>query len=121
MKVEPKMYTCWMCGKPTPNYHEYSPSLAAIMGAQGRSWCDECERKIRIGYEWANEQVDDERLVCPYCERDIDDPWQYKDGEYETVCPNCGRTFRAEIGSVRTYRTRRRIEDMPDGWDGGEF
>lgn len=26
-----------------------------------------------------------------------------------------------EITTVRTYRTKRRIEDMPDGWNGGEL
>ena len=31
------MYTCSVCGKPTPNYHEWSPSVAAILGEQGSS------------------------------------------------------------------------------------
>lgn len=29
------MYTCHVCGKPTPNYHEWWPSVAAILGEQG--------------------------------------------------------------------------------------
>lgn len=33
----------------------------------------------------------------------------------------CKRTFGLEITTVRTYRTKRRIEDMPDGWNGGEL
>ena len=49
------MYTCERCGKPTPNYREYSPALAAIVGVQGRSWCDECRRELRIVHEWENE------------------------------------------------------------------
>lgn len=121
VRVEPKMYTCERCGKPTPNYREYSPALAAIVGVQGRSWCDECRRKLRIVHEWENEQEADERMICPYCEGEISDPWEYEEGESEIVCPSCDRTFEAEISSVRTYRTRRRIEDMPDGWDGGEL
>ena len=118
MNEELKMYTCERCGKPTPNYHEYSPSLAAIMGVQGCSLCDECRRELNILHEWENEQCAEERLVCPYCESSIDDPWYYDEDDEEVVCPECKRTFELEITTVRTYRTKRRIEDMPDGWTG---
>ena len=37
MSEEAKVYTCSVCGKPTPNYHEWSPSVAAILGEQGSS------------------------------------------------------------------------------------
>lgn len=121
MSEAPKMYTCDMCGKPTLNYSEYSPGLAAILGEQGYSRCDGCRKKVHIAHEWANEQAFDERMVCPYCESDIEDPWQYEEGEDEIECPDCKRTFEVEIASTRTYTTRRRIEDMPDGWIGGEF
>lgn len=111
------MYTCHVCGKPTPNYREWSPSVAAILGEQGQSTCDEC----RILYKWRNEQLADERLICPYCEVSIGDPWEYDEYEDEIECPECGRAFEVEITTVRTYRTCRRREDMPDGWDGGSF
>lgn len=115
------MYTCDICGKPTPNYREYSPSFAAFLGERGYSRCDECQMKLRIAREWRNEQEADERIICPYCESDVSDPWEYEEGEDEIVCPSCNRTFEVEISSVRTYRTRRRIEDMPAGWNGGSF
>lgn len=115
------MYTCHVCGKPTPNYHEWWPSVAAILGEQGESTCDECSRKLQISYKWRNEQFDEERLICPYCECSISDPWEYDDEEDEIECPECGRTFEVEITTVRTYRTRRRREDMPDGWDEVSF
>lgn len=121
MSEEVKMYTCHVCGKPTPNYHEWWPSVAAILGEQGESTCDECLRKAQISYKRRNEQFDEERLICPYCESSIGDPWEYDDEEDEIECPECGRTFEVEIATVRTYRTRRRMEDMPDGWDGGEL
>lgn len=121
MAEELKMYTCERCGKPTPNYREYSPSLAAIVGVQGRSWCDECRRELHILHEWENEQETDERMICPYCGDSISNPWEYEEGEDEIECPNCDCTFEVEISSVRTYRTRRRIEDMPDGWNGEEL
>lgn len=44
------------------------------------------------------------------------DPWKVV-----IECPECKRTFELEIATVRTYRTKRRIEDMPDGWNGGEL
>lgn len=115
------MHTCCVCGKPTPNYREYSSSLAAILGEQGQSTCDECLRKSHILHKWDNEQLAEERLICPYCEISISDPWEYDATEDEIECPECGRTFEVEISTVRTYRTRRRREDMPDGWDGGSF
>lgn len=119
MNEELKMYTCDICGKPTPNYREWSRATAALFGERGYSRCDECQRKGRIMREWENEQETDERMICPYCGDSISDPWEYEEGEIE--CPNCGRTFEVEISFVRTYRTRRRIEDMPDGWNGEEL
>lgn len=121
MSEAPKMYTCSVCGKPTPNYREWPPLLAAILGEQGSSTCDECLRKVHISHKWQNEQFGEERLICPYCESSIDDPWYYDEDDEEAVCPECKRTFELEIATVRTYRTRRRMEDMPDGWDGGEL
>lgn len=121
VREESKMYTCDMCGKPTPNYREYSPSFAAFIGERGYSRCDECQTKLRITREWANEQEAEERMICPYCESDVSDPWEYEAGESEIECPSCGRTFEVEITFTRTYTTRRRIEDMPDGWNGGEL
>lgn len=110
------MYTCSWCGKPTPNYREYSHPMAGILGESGYSICDECLRKVRIEREWENEQCAEERLICPYCESSIDDPWYYDEDDEEVECPECKRTFELEIATVRTYRTKRRIEDMPDGW-----
>lgn len=74
-----KMYvSSERCGKRTPNYREYSPSLAAIVGVQGRSWCDECRRELRILHEWENEQETDERMICPYCGGSISDPFRLR-------------------------------------------
>lgn len=61
------MYTCSWCGKPTPNYREYSHPMAGILGESGYSVCDECLREARIEREWENEQCAEERLICPYC------------------------------------------------------
>ena len=37
VKREPKMYTCDMCGKPTPNYREWSCPFAAFLGERWRT------------------------------------------------------------------------------------
>lgn len=57
MSEVPKMYTCSWCGKPTPNYREYSHPMAGILGESGYSICDECLRKARIEREWENEET----------------------------------------------------------------
>lgn len=105
MSEEAKVYTCHVCGKPTPNYREWLPSIAAILGEQGQSTCDECRRKVHTLYKWRNEQFAEERLICPYCEVSIGDPWEYDEDEDENVkiptyvdgyahgvkyCPFCG-------------------------------
>lgn len=87
MSEAPKMYTCSWCGKPTPNYREYSHPMAGILGESGYSVCDECLRMARIEREWENEQCAEERLICPYCESSIDDPWYYDEDDEEVVCP----------------------------------
>lgn len=40
MNEELKMYTCDICGKPTPNYREWSRATAALFGERGYSRCD---------------------------------------------------------------------------------
>lgn len=94
------MHTCRVCGKPTPNYREYSPSLADIFGESGYSTCDECRRKGHILYKWENEQCTEERLICPYCESSIDDPWQYEEDE----APHRGHARRLERGGILMSR-----------------
>lgn len=54
----PKMYICDVCGEPTPNYREYSPSMAAILGKQGYSTCDGCLREAHILHKWR-------KVYCP--------------------------------------------------------
>ena len=88
------MHTCCMCGKPTPNYREYSPLLADLFSESGYSMCDECRRKGRIQTEWENEQSAERFLICPYCESFIDDPWQYEEDEDEkTTLDICDKSM----------------------------
>lgn len=81
MSGEAKMYTCSVCGKPTPNYHEWSPSVAAILGEQGSSTCDECSRRAQISYNGscgetvgadvtATAYIEDIKY-CPFCGEEL--------------------------------------------------
>lgn len=42
------MYACSCCGKPTPNYREYSHPMVGILGESGYSICDECLREVWV-------------------------------------------------------------------------
>lgn len=72
------MYTCDVCGKPTPNFTPWTGG--PIAGKLGRSWCD-------------------------------DSP---NDDGYE--CSHCGKPFIVRRIVDITYTSKRRIEDMPEGW-----
>ena len=44
--------------------------------------------------KWENEHIDCDKVVCPYCNYEFegcDNP--YEEGEEETECPDCGKTF----------------------------
>ena len=112
-----EMYTCDLCGKPTPNFELFTGG--PIAGKLGRSWCDDCEKQFYRERAWENEQWHQEEITCPWC-GDVDtDSWEFE-GEYddEYECPSCGKPFILERVVDITYTSKRRIEDMPEGWDG---
>lgn len=41
---EVALYTCDLCGKPTPNFTPWT--CGPIAGKLGRSWCDDCEERF---------------------------------------------------------------------------
>ena len=47
-----EMYTCEICGKPTPNFEPWT--CGPIAGKLGRSWCDECEKRFEREHSWEN-------------------------------------------------------------------
>lgn len=53
-------------------------------------------------------------IVCPYCDHEIDDVWDYIDSGYDDYadveCPQCGREFQATIHREITFSTNR-MED----------
>lgn len=111
------MYTCSLCGKPTPNFVPFT--FGPIGGKLGHSWCDECEKRFERECSWENEQWHKDEITCPWCGYEDPDSWEFE-GEYddECECPNCGKPFLLERVVDIAYTTKRRIEDMPEGWDG---
>lgn len=110
-----EMYTCDRCGKPTPNYREYI--FGPIDGVRGYSLCDKCKKRADLKRVWRNEQLCRDEITCPWCGYEDPDSWEFE-GEYDDAyeCPSCGELFILE--REVTYTSRRRIEDMPEGWDG---
>lgn len=111
------MHICDRCGKPTPNYKAYV--LGPIGGVYGYSLCDDCMKQDERKRAWRNEQYWKDEITCPWCGYEDPDSWEFDD-EYDDKyeCLRCGKPFVLEKLVEVTYTSRRRIEDMPEGWDG---
>lgn len=112
-------YSCSRCGKPTSNRMLFDGGPLA--GKDGYSWCDECIAEFDRELEWGNEQSYKEEITCPWCGYEDSDSWEFE-GEYDDAyeCPECGKKFILEVLTEVTYTSRRRIEDMPEGWCGDD-
>lgn len=111
------MHICDRCGKPTPNYSKYI--CGPVCGSDGYSICDDCRKQRDRERAWENVQWHQEEITCPWCGYEDPDSWEFDDDyddKYE--CPSCGKPFVLEKLVEVTYTSRRRIEDMPEGWDG---
>ena len=110
------MNICCRCCNPTPNYTKYA--LGTIRGRDGCSVCDDCKRHD-LELAWENEQWHQDEITCPWCGHVETDSWEFE-GEYddEYECEHCGKPFVLERIIDVTYTSKRRIEDMPEGWDG---
>lgn len=109
------MHICDRCGKPTPNYTKYA--LGSIDGRDGCSVCDDCKQHD-LELAWENEQWRKDYITCPWCGYEDDESSYEDEGEYEHECPCCGNVFVCIPFIEVTYTSKRRIEDMPEGWDG---
>lgn len=111
------MHICDRCGKPTPNYSKYISG--PIGDREGYSVCDDCIKQRDRERAWENELWHRDEITCPWCGYEDPYSWAVEDGcdeEYE--CEKCGKPFVLEKLVEVTYTSRRRIEDMPEGWDG---
>ena len=112
-------YTCERCGKTTSNRKLFS--CGPIGGKDGYSRCDKCIADFDRELEWENEQPNKEAITCPWCGHEESDSWEFE-GEYDDAheCTECGKKFILEVLTEVTYTSRRRIEDMPEGWCGDD-
>lgn len=111
------MHICDRCGKPTPNFVPFT--CGPIAGRLGRSWCDDCEKRFERELAWENEQWCKDEITCPWCGYEDPDSWEFGDEcDDEHECPSCGELFILERNVSITYTSIRRLEDMPEGWDG---
>lgn len=92
-----------------------------LAGEDGYSRCDECIAEFDRELKWKNEQSHKEEITCPWCGYEDSDSWEFE-GEYDDAyeCPECGKKFILEVLTEVTYTSRRRIEDMPEGWCGDD-
>ena len=109
-----QMYTCRLCGKPTPNFHPYETNIARILHIDGESICDECYDALARRRHWKNEQFKTENIVCPWCGYENKDSWELPNEDDEYECPECGRVFEYQRNFEVTYTSCRRIDDYPD-------
>ena len=81
--------------------------------------CDDCKKQDDRKQAWRNEQYLKDEITCPWCGYENPDSWEFE-SEYDDAyeCPSCGELFILERDVNITYTSRRRIEDMPEGWDG---
>ena len=125
-----EMHICDRCGKPTPNYSKYI--TGTVCGRDGYSVCDDCRSKERRERAWENEQLCKDEITCPWCGYVDTDSWEFEveyDDAYE--CPSCGKPFILERIIYITYTSKcmvidimymskRRVNDMPEGWCGDD-
>ena len=111
------MHICDLCGKPTPNCSRFISG--PVCGSDGCSVCDDCIKQRGRERAWKNEQWHKDEITCPWCGYEDPDSWEFGaeyDEEYE--CSHCGKPFFVEKRVEVTYTSMRRIEDMPEGWEG---
>ena len=90
--------------------------LGSIDGRDGCSVCDDCKQHD-LELAWENEQWHKDEITCPWCGYSDPDSWEFE-GEYDDgyECLHCGKQFFVEKRVDITYTSKRRIEDMPEGW-----
>lgn len=112
-------YTCERCGKPTPNRNLFTGG--PIGEEDGFSWCDECIAEFDRERKWENEQLYKDEITCPWCGYEDSDSWEFE-GDYDDAheCPECGKKLILEVLTEITYTSKRRIDDMPEGWCGDD-
>jgi DNA-directed RNA polymerase subunit RPC12/RpoP len=66
-------------------------------------------KKQERKHKFEKEHVDTDNMVCPYCNHELSDSYDYELDEYndnEVECPHCGQTFIATKDVTVTYSSR---------------
>ena len=106
------------CGEPsttrlTVNHDENKPT------DYDRHFCDKCFARWERERDWEYDyERREDKITCPYCGAQWIDSWEIQEDDDNMLCDECGKRFSLVIEHEITYSTTRRIEDMPDDWDG---
>lgn len=113
-------YCCDICGKPTDNDQSFWSHVAPETRYEIHR-CDECDKRLDKEMDWESEgeTINEDELVCPYCQTSYDDydAYGFDEGKTEEVeCMFCGKKFDLEIRVQRTYSTKRSLSEMPENY-----
>lgn len=105
--------TCWISNELMNNHDRDVYGIKASdvkfggLSKDGRT-------SLREQREFEDKHHGTQNIVCPYCDHENDDVWDYIDSgynDYEDVeCPQCGREFQVTIHREITFSTNR-MED----------
>lgn len=88
-------------------------------GEDGKAWAINAVGPVYCYGVDAKKPGISKRLRHEWLTKDAPDSWEFEaeyDEEYE--CSHCGKPFFLEKRVEVTYTSMRRIEDMPEGWEG---
>lgn len=105
-------YKCDTCDLPTDNISRTSDYMSADFitkyGNKEYHCCDACKKAIDDEYEFENEQLLMDEIVCPACESKLSDSWDYEDMDGEVIgCTICGEPMELSIRRDVRYTTKR--------------
>lgn len=92
-----KVIECFECGK------SFKEGTGISSRALEHEWfCSEtCKEHHYLVYD--NEKLSEGAIICPYCEYEHTDTWEYMDDDEEFECEGCGRVFEMVRDITVTY------------------
>ena len=112
-------WRCDDCGALTENDQSMTFQDGFVLE---RHRCDKCHDRWEreLAWESKGETINEDEIVCPYCNTSYEDYDAYAFDEGKTAeveCFECGRKFDLEVEVKRTYSTKRSLCEMPDDWN----
>lgn len=112
--MSPYVWKCKICDKQIT--YENDRSFDACLEHKGQYEIDEMKKREK-GYESKfsiHKEIDeDDIIVCPYCFKELNDPWyEFIDGRDEDCqnveCPHCEEEFTAALRITYSITTKRK-------------